>query len=283
MRQVVTTAVLPVAGLGTRIMPLTLHQPKAMVGIVDRPMIHYAVNELSSAGINHVVIIHGPRQRVFKNYVRHFQKEGGWPKIRFDFVLQKNPVGNADAIYLAKKFIKNSPFLVSFSDDLLDDTKPPIQTLISLFNRTLSPVLMLDSIPSNLAQHYGVVKIEKTKINKNLYQILDVVEKPSPKEAPSNFTIIGRYVLTPKLLEYIEALRPTKIREAGLADALKNYAVDGHELYGWHFQGKRFDTGSKMGILGAQVYFGLRHPQLGSEFKKYLKKLGIKKDPRSSG
>lgn len=269
----VKTAILPVAGLGTRVMPLTFHQPKAMIGIVDRPMIHYVIDEIVSAGIRHIIIVHSPNQTEFKKYIDYLKNDPQWKnlKVRFDFVAQKKQIGNGDAIYAAKKYIKNGPFLVAFSDDLLADKKPPMQTLVSLFQKSRAPVIMLDLVPKKLVHRYGVVKIKKSKL-KDVYQILDVVEKPKVEEAPSNFTIIGRYVLTPKLLGYIEKLYPYRDgKEIGLADALKNYTEDGHKLYGWHFRGKRFDAGSKIGILKAQTYFGLLHKDLGPEFKEYLK------------
>ncbi len=271
----IKTAILPVAGLGTRVMPLTFHQPKAMIGIVDRPMIHYVIDEIVSAGIKHIVIVHSPNQTEFKRYIEHLEKDTNWKKlnVKFDFAVQENLIGNGDAIYAAKKFFENEPFLVCFSDDLLVDRKPPMEKLIGLFRKTDSPIVVLEPVEKKFVSRYGVVKAKKSKLSKDLYEINDVVEKPKAEEAPSNLTIIGRYVLTPKILDYIGALYPYKGKEIGLADALKRYANDGNELYGWHFRGKRFDAGSKIGILKAQAYFGIHHKEFGPEFKKYLKGL----------
>lgn len=267
-------AVLPVAGLGTRVMPLTLHQPKGMIGIVDRPMIHYVIDEIVSAGIKHIIIVHGPRQKEFKIYIRHLEKNPDWKKlkVKFDFALQKELHGNGDAVYSAKKYLGNEPFLVCFSDDLLVDKVPPMKTLMQFFEKQKAPVIVLEPVDWEFVSRYGVVKAKKARV-KDLYEISDVVEKPERKQAPSNLTIIGRYIITPELFSYIEKLYPYRGKVIGIADALKNYANDGNKLYGWHFKGKRFDAGSKLGILQAQAYFGLHHKDLGPEFKKYLKSI----------
>lgn len=268
----ITTAVLPVAGLGSRVMPLTLHQPKGMIGIVDRPMVHYVIDEIVSAGVQNIIIVHGPKQEEFKKYAKHLEQDPSWKKlgVKFNFVIQTKPRGNGDAVYVARKFLKNEPFLVCFSDDLLADKKPPMKTLVEFYEKTKAPTVVLEPVPKNIVHRYGVVKANKSRI-KDFYKISDVVEKPKTEEAPSNLTIIGRYVLNQDIIKYLGKLYPYKGKEIGLADALKNYANEGGELYGWHFKGKRFDAGSKIGILQAQAYFGIHHKEFGPEFKKYLK------------
>ncbi len=255
-------------------MPLTLHQPKAMIGIVDRPMIHYVIDEIAAAGIRRIIIVAGPQQHEFKRYVEHLEKS--WDKkykIQFQFAVQKNQWGNGDAIYAARHLLKNEPFLVCFSDDLLVDAVPPMQTLVKLFHKTQSPIVTLERVPKSRVSSYGVVKATKHGVSEHAYRISDVVEKPKISEAPSNLTIIGRYVLTPEILAHIGNLYPYRGREIGLADALKNYARAGNELCGWLFQGTRFDAGSKLGILKAQAYFGTHHKEFGAEFVRYLKNL----------
>lgn len=278
--QKIKIAVLPVAGLGTRVMPLTLHQPKAMIGIVDRPMIHYVIDEIVSAGIKHIVIVTGPNQPEFKKYIDLLENDKHWKKlgIRFDFAVQKNLRGNGDAVFAAEKFIKNKPFLVCFSDDLLADNKSPMKTLVSLYEKTNSPVIVLESVPLKIVHRYGVVKA-KPEVKNNLYKIFDVVEKPRAEDAPSRLTIIGRYVLTPAIFKEIGKLYQYtyKGKEIGIADALRNYARSGGELYGWLFRGKRFDAGSKIGLLQAQIYFGMRHKELGPEFKRFISSTGKKR------
>lgn len=297
----VIKAVLPVAGLGTRIMPLTLHQPKGMVGIVDRPVVHYVIDEMISAGIKEIILIISPRHSEFKKYISYLlRQDPAWGKITFRIVVQKKPLGNGDAIFAARKFLKDEPFLVGFGDDLLADSEslpstssrgasgeirsewnsgeqinPPLKQLVNFFRKIKSPILVLESVPKNMVSRYGVVKIKKTGVHRDIYQITDVIEKPSPEKAPSNLTIVGRYILTPKIMEEIKKLYPEakRGRELYLTDALKNYLRGGGKIYGWHFRGTRFDCGSKIGILKAQVYFGLRHPEYKKEFKKFIKRV----------
>ncbi len=270
----VTIAVLPVAGLGTRVMPLTLHQPKAMIGIVDRPMIHYVIDEIVAAGIRHIIIVAQPNQPEFKKYLDFLKTDPEWKKlkIKINFAIQKNPWGNGDAIFAARKYLKGKPFLVCFSDDLLVEKRPPMKTLLDLFRKTGSPTLVLESVPKKIVSRYGVVAYPKSAAGKTLIPITDVVEKPRPSEAPSNLTIIGRYVLTPAILDELGKLYPYRGREIGIADALKHYIYVGGLVYGWRFKGKRFDAGSMIGLLQAQTYFGLRHKKLGKAFRQYLDK-----------
>lgn len=270
----VKTAILPVAGLGSRIMPLTLHQPKAMIGIVDRPMIHYVVDEVIAAGINKIIIVAGPSQKEFKKYFEHFKNNREWKRagVHFSFIIQKTPRGNADAVYLARNLIGKKPFLVCFADDLLVDDRPPMKRLVEIFKKTSAPAIVLETVPKKQVYRYGVVAAEQSKSDKDLYLIKDIVEKPPVKLAPSNLTIVGRYALNYGVLQEIKKLYPYKGKEIGLADALKNYSLKGSALYGWRFHGKRFDAGSKIGILKAQAYFGIKHKEFGRELREYLKK-----------
>lgn len=270
----VKKAILPVAGLGTRVMPLTLHQPKGMIGVVDRPIIHYVIDEILAAGIKHIIIVRSPNQHQFKKYLDYLKKnDPEWQKLnlKFDFIVQKGPYGNGDAVFKARKIIGEEPFLVCFGDDILTDKKPPLKTVVELFNKTRSPIVMLERVSKKMVSRYGVVKAKKSSVAKNFYEISDVVEKPKPEEAPSNLTIIGRYVLTLEIVKHIAKLYPYQGREIWLADALKNYILGGGKLYGWQFTGHRFDGGSKLGILKAQAYFGVNHKELGPEFRKYLR------------
>ncbi len=274
----VKVAILPVAGMGTRVMPLTLHQAKGMIGIVDRPIVHYVIDEIVAAGIKHIIIVRGPDQTEFEKYVEYLEQSPDWKKlgVKFDFVVQKNLWGNGDAIFIAKRFLKSGPFLVCFGDDILTDKKPPLKTMVDFFHKIKAPIVALEPVPLKMVSRYGVVEATKDYKNKDIHKISDVVEKPKPEEAPSNLTIIGRYVLDRKVMEYIGNLyKQHKVGKDAilLAEALKNYANDGHPLYGWHFRGKRFDGGSKIGILKAQAYFGIHHKELGPEFKKYLRSI----------
>jgi UTP--glucose-1-phosphate uridylyltransferase len=279
----ITKAVVPVAGLGTRVMPLTLHQPKAMIGVVDRPIIHYVIDELIAGGIKNIILVISPNQPQFKTYLKYLKnKDPEWRKlkIKFNFVIQKRPWGNGDAIYAARKFIKNEPFVAAFGDDVLVDKTgdvSAVKNLIGFYKKFRVPMIILESVPKTRVSRYGVVKIKKRSVGRHIYKIDDVVEKPKPSAAPSNLTIVGRYILTPEIIKIIKTLYPVggplPGKEIWLADALKIYAQKGERLLGWRFNGRRFDGGSKIGILKAQAYFGTHHKELGPEFKKFLKRL----------
>lgn len=270
----IKTAILPVAGMGSRVMPLTLHQPKAMISIVDRPMIHYMIDEVVAAGVERIVIVTGPKQNEFRNYINHLKNEPWWrgKDIKFNFVTQKKPDGNGDAIYIARKYVGDLPFVVCFADDLLADKVNPVKKMMEVYKRNKGPVILLEPVPAQEVYRYGVVNADATE-EKDVLIVRDVVEKPKPEEAPSNLTIIGRYILNSKILDEIKKLYPSKDgKEIGLADALKNYALNHGKLYGLQFHGMRFDAGSKIGILKSQTFFGLNHKEFGPEFKEYLSK-----------
>lgn len=271
----IKTAVLPVAGFGTRVMPLTLHQPKGMIGIVDRPIIHYVIDEILQAGIRHMVLVISPGHHQFEKYLNYLgEKDPEWRKlnIKFDFVIQKKPWGNGDAVMLAKKFTGAEPFLLAYGDDILAGRKTaPLKRIVELFEKTGAPVIALERVPRREVFRYGVVAAEKSRLAGDLYEIRDLVEKPRVEEAPSDLTVVGRYILTPEIVDRISELYPYQGKEIFVTDALRNHVLAGGKLYGWLFDGQRFDCGSKLGILKAQVYFGKHHKELGPEFRKYLR------------
>lgn len=261
------------AGIGTRVMPLSLHLSKGMIGIVDKPVVHYIIDELVRSGIKEIVLVANPGQPQFKKYLDYLlKKDLAWSKIKFRTVFQKIPKGNADAVMAAKKFLKNDPFVVSFCDDIVTANSSPIKKLIDLFYKTNYPVIMLKKIPRQMVSNFGIVKTKK--VSRDFYQILDLVEKPRTTDAPSNLGIVGHYVLTPKVLTEIGNVKPSKNKELYLTDALVNYIRNGGKMYGWLYKGRHFDCGSKIGILKAQTYFGLRHPDFKKEYKQFL--FGIK-------
>lgn len=254
-------AILPVAGKGTRVMPLTLHQPKGMIALADKPMVHYIIDELISVGIKEIILVLGQKQRVFKDYLDYLRKDKIWNKIKFNFARQRFPYGNADAIYSAKKFIKpNEDFVVAFCDDLFKG-KSPLKKMIDFFKKYSMPTLLLERVPQKEVNRYGVVKLGKEKI-KEFYSLVDIVEKPPISEAPSNLTVIGRYILPYEIFSYIRKLYPYKGKEIGISDALRLYINDYQKIWGMIFDGKRFDCGSKRGLIEAQIYFSLNHPEI---------------------
>lgn len=275
MKTKVIKAILPVAGLGTRLMPLTFHQPKGMAAIADRPMIHYIIDELATAGIRHLILVISPNQYQFKKYTDYLKRDPEWQRLglQFDFAIQKKLKGNADAVLTAEKFLHDEPFLVYFSDDLLTGDASPTNALIRYYNQTQSPIVILKKIPRRLIESYGIVKAKK--VSADFYKISTIVEKPKLKDAPSNMGALGRYILTTDIFPFIrkaEQIFKNK-KETAIADVLQLWLESEQKLYGWLFGGHHFDAGSKIGLLRANVYFTFHHPEYKKEFKKFIRRL----------
>lgn len=269
-------AILPVAGLGTRLMPLTSYQPKAMVSVHDRPMIYYSIKEAVDVGIDEFVFVISPGQEQIKRYVRLIFKNpqssfgeavARGRKFHFNFALQRKPSGNGDAIFTGASYAGGQSVAVLFCDDLLIGGASLFGQAIKISKKTNSPVVVLERIPKKHVSHYGVVGAKKItgfsdSGNYSVYQVNRIVEKPKVAEAPSNLTIVGRYVLTPSVIGAIKYLYPNlpqsgRQKEIMITDALNLYLRRGGRIYGLEFKGRRFDCGSKDGLLHAQIYCGL--------------------------
>lgn len=266
----ITKAILPVAGKGTRVMPLTLHQPKGMIALADKPMIHYVMDEMISSGIEEVIMVLGKNQEVFKDYLKHLAKEGVWNHIKFHFVYQKKPLGDGDAIMQAKKLLKkDEPFVVAFADDVFGAGYSPLKEMIDNFHKTDSPTLLLEKVKKELVSKSGVVKPAKTK-NGDFVSVVGIVEKPKVEEAPSNMVIIGRYALPYKIFDYLKKLYPYRDREIRIAYALELYLKEHSNIWGYNSKKLRFDCGSKDGLVLAQAFFCINHPHVKKNLKKLL-------------
>ncbi len=283
MSNSIKKAVLPAAGLGTRFLPATKASPKEMLPIVDKPMIQYAVEEALSCGINEFIIITGKHKRTIEDHFDSaFELEENLKKkgktdlleqimilnhIDFAYIRQRLPLGLGHAILCSMPFIKDEPFAVLLSDDIIDPEDTLLRDMIKIYEKYRSPVIALEEIPKKEIHKYGVVAYENRQ--GNLFKIGDLVEKPSPEKAPSNLAIIGRYILTPDIFETLKRLKPGKGGEIQLTDGLKGL-LKKRDIYGYLFKGKRYDAGSKLGFLQATVELGLKHPELSKEFKRYL-------------
>lgn len=286
-------AIIPAAGLGTRFLPATKAQPKEMLPVVDKPIIQWIVEEVAAAGIKNIIFITGKNKRSLEDHfdnqpeLENALQQTGKSELletvqaisalaKFSFVRQGEPRGNADAIRQALHLIHNEPILVMFGDEILvgKENESPLQRQIKLFEKMQSPMLALYPLPPEKISAYGVVKV-KPAAEEGVYEIVDIVEKPKREEAPSNYTVIGRYALTPDVLSLIETFyengRPAGRNELGITEVLKKYIGQGGKVYGWEFKGERFDCGSKIGLLKATVYYGLKHPETEKEFKEYIK------------
>jgi len=288
----ISKVIIPVAGLGTRFLPATKAQPKEMLPIIDKPIIQYLVEEVANSGISDIIFVTGRGKRAIEDHFDFspelesvlllnnkkdvFKEVRSISKLaRFSYVRQNSPRGDGDAILCAEHLIgRDEPVGVLFGDDIVDSKVPCLSQMEDVFDKYGDVVLALDTVPRSEVKHYGVVKA--VKVSKNVYEIKDIVEKPDPKEAPSNLIIVGKYIITPNVFEELRKLkRESRGGEIRMADALKNL-LKRRPIYGLRFEGVRYDCGNKLGFLKATVDFALKHPSVKKDFRKYLKEVAGK-------
>ncbi|MEW6569844.1 MAG: UTP--glucose-1-phosphate uridylyltransferase GalU [Nitrospirota bacterium] len=283
MKDDIKKAILPAGGLGTRFLPATKASPKEMLPIVDKPMIQYAVEEACACGINEFVIITGKYKRAIEDHFDSaFELEESLKKtgkkrlleeinrlnnINFAYIRQKAALGLGHAIYCARPFVKDEPFAVLLSDDIIDPDTFLLRKMIDFFNKLNSPILALEKVPLSEIGRYGV--IDGTSEGNNIYRIRSLIEKPSPEKAPSDMAIIGRYILTPDIFDVLERVAPGKGGEIQLTDALSDL-LKKRQIYGYLFTGKRYDAGDKVGYLKATIDLALKNQLVSEPLKNYL-------------
>ena len=280
----VTKAVIPAAGLGTRFLPATKASPKEMLPLVDKPIIQYVVEEAVASGITEIIIVTGRGKRAIEDHfdaaveLEQSLKASGKIKLlqglqqlhrlaNICYVRQPSPKGLGDAILCAEPFLSGEPFAVLLGDDIIDAEVPAIAQLIAVYERFHRPVVAVQQVPTSEIHRYGVIKGRQA--GRNLYDVSTLVEKPTPRQAPSRFGIVGRYVLTPTIFTWLRRLKPGRGGEIQLTDALAGCA-ETEGLYGWKLIGQRYDAGDKLGFLKATVELGLKHRELGPAFRRYL-------------
>jgi len=261
-------AVIPAAGLGTRMLPLTKAQPKEMLPILDKPAIQYVVEEAVASGITDILIITGKGKRAVEDHfsrnieLETFLRERGkadeLKKVRdtdidadIFFVQQKEPRGLGDALLFAEKHVGSEPFILMLGDDIIFDEVPAAKQLINIYWKYNRPVIGIEDVPDTEIQRYGIIKTPD-ELTEGLFDIEDIVEKPSVKDAPSNHAIIGRYLLTPEIFTYLRKTEEDAGGELQLTDALRIYNRE-HRMLGLRFRGTRVDTGNLKGWLSANI------------------------------
>lgn len=264
----VKRAILLTAGYGSRLWPLTKVLPKSMMSIVDKPVIQYILDEIVASGIKEVVIVTGPDRsfNLFHEFIDH-EIINTYKNIDFIFRAQTLPRGMLDAVQIG--ILDDEPTAVVVGDDIMISATPVLKQLIEGFKSVNKPIFSLYKVSAEEAHKYGMIKGEKSG---NLYRITDVIEKPATREIPSNFSVFGRYILTQEIFPMIKTMRTDGDRELFLPDVFRAYMKNGGLLYGKETRGDRFDAGSKIGLLKAQVYFGLKNKDTRDEFRSYLKK-----------
>ena len=287
-------AVLPVAGLGTRFLPATKAQPKEMLPVVDKPLVQYAVEEVASSGIPMVVFVTGRGKQAIEN---HFdvsaeleQELAGRGKkdllrelrnissmLQVAYVRQQVPRGLGHAVLTAREVVGDEPIAVVLSDDVIVNNVPCVKQMMGVYERYVCSVIAIQRVPKKAVSSYGIIKgcpVADAECKGRLYQIEDMIEKPSASEAPSNLAVIGRYILTPGIWKTLSSTGAGAGGEIQLTDGIKRLLAK-EPVYAYLFEGKRYDAGDKLGFLQATVEIALQRPDLGGAFRRYLRSLPL--------
>ena len=283
MKKLIAKAILPAGGLGTRFLPATKASPKEMLPIVDKPLIQYAVEEAQTCGIEEFIIITGKNKRAIEDHfdtafkLEESLKRSGKKvlleeinrlnNLNFAYIRQREALGLGHAISCAKPFMKDEPFAVLLSDDIIDPGDHLLKDMIALHEEFDSPILALQKVPRSEVNKYGIV--DGVKVREHVFKINNLVEKPPVSGAPSDMAIIGRYILTSDIFDTLEDISPGKGGEIQLTDALYEL-LKRRQIYGYLFTGTRHDAGDKVGYLKATVDLALKNPQVSGPFKEYL-------------
>jgi len=283
-------AVFPVAGLGTRFLPATKASPKEMLPVVDKPLIQYAVEEAAAAGITEMIFVTGRGKRSIED---HFDKayeletelashgklkllkemQGLLPdNLHYSYVRQSEALGLGHAVLCARPLVGDEPFAVVLADDLIDADVPVLKQMVDLYEQHASSLIGVQNVPLEQTQQYGIVRPQSMGVR--IHRIGDIVEKPQPENAPSTLGVVGRYIFTPEIFDYLENITPGTGGEIQLTDAIAAMLAD-HPVLAYEFKGHRYDCGSKIGYLEAAVVFALKHPAVAEEFGNFLTQLKL--------
>ncbi|PTK28101.1 UTP--glucose-1-phosphate uridylyltransferase GalU [Mammaliicoccus sciuri] len=282
-------AIIPAAGLGTRFLPATKAMPKEMLPILDKPTIQYIVEEAARAGIEDIIIVTGKHKRAIEDHF-DIQKELETTlyekgklelldRVQYStelanifYVRQKEQKGLGHAIYTAKQFIGNEPFAVLLGDDIVESDNPAIKQLMEQYETTGKSVIGVQTVPETETHRYGI--IEPKSQDERLYEVNRFVEKPEQGTAPSNLAIMGRYVLSPKIFDYLENQDEGSGGEIQLTDAIERLNKD-DKVYAYNFEGQRYDVGEKIGFVKTTIEYALKDQEMREEIKRYIQSLDI--------
>lgn len=283
-------AIIPIAGLATRFLPLSRVIPKELLPLADAPVIQYIIAEAKQSGIREILFVLRSENKKILDYLKSFSEIEKMLKekrkddilaevkkleqlldgITFSYVLQKEPLGDGHAILQAYKFAKNEPVACMFGDDIIEAELPGISQLSKVFKTCQKPVMGLYQLAKEKLSSYGIANVEK--IANRLYKIKNIVEKPKLDEAPSDLAIVGRYILTPEVFHYLKKAKPTDKGEIILAEVFNNQMLkEGKMIYGYELEGQWLECGDKLRWLKSNLYFSLNHPKYGPELRKFLK------------
>lgn len=297
MKMRVRKAVFPAAGLGTRFLPATKAQPKEMLPLVDKPIIQYGVEEALAAGCDQIIIVTGRGKTAIEDHfdvsyeLEKMLEERGKKDllaivrqisdmIHVAYVRQKEAMGLGHAVLMARELVGNEPFAVLLADDVIDSSKPCLKQMMEVFEESQCSVIATQEVNGPAISAYGVLDATRIegKYNGRAHDVKNLVEKPKPEDAPSNLAIIGRYILTPDIFDTLEHTPLGAGGELQLTDGMRGLLQAGKKIYGYTFEGKRHDAGDKLGFLKATVEFALKRPDMGKQFREYLRSLDLEKN-----
>jgi UTP--glucose-1-phosphate uridylyltransferase len=273
--------------MGTRFLPATKALPKEMLPLVDKPLIQYGVEEAVAAGCDEIIIVTGRGKNAMEDHFdKSFELEATLAArgkkdlleltrsmsrlAKIVYTRQPEALGLGHAVLMAKELVGNEPFAVILADDVVDSTEPCLKQMVAAFEKTQTTILGSEIVPGAAIQNYGCLDCTPDPDDKRLLLVKDMVEKPRPEDAPSQNAIIGRYILTPRIFEMLETIQPGAGGELQLTDAIRAL-LRYEKVYGFHYEGKRYDAGDKLGWLKANVDFALRREDLGPTFRDWLK------------
>jgi UTP--glucose-1-phosphate uridylyltransferase len=280
-------AVIPAAGFGTRFLPATKSQPKEMLSVIDKPLIQYSVEEAVQSGINNIAIITSRGKSTMEDYfdtspeLEQFLEEKGKLDLlkevkrisslaEFCYIRQKKALGLGHAILMAEKYIGQEPFAVLLPDDIFDCPTPCVKQLVDVYSEFKGSVIVLGRTDEEGTKKYGIIKPKQ--ISERVFQVEDLVEKPGPERAFSDLAVIGRYVFHPDIFEAIKKTAPDKKGEIQITDAIK-ILLETQPVYGYIFEGTRYDCGDKRSFIEATIALALKRPEFGGKLREFLKKL----------
>ena len=282
-------AVVTAAGWGTRFLPATKAQPKEMLPLVDKPMIQYVIEEAVASGIKHIIIVTAFGKRAIEDHFDRsvelelaLKKKGDGALLKkvqriseladICYIRQKEQLGLGHAILITKDLVGDEPFAIFLPDDIIEAKVPAMKQMIEVYNHYKCSVIAVEKVPPEATSSYGI--ISPKRVEDRVYQVDGLVEKPEPKDAPSDLGIVGRYILTPEIFGMLEKTTPGKGGEIQLTDGLR-LLLGKQQIYAYQFEGTRYDTGTPLGFLKASVEFALRRPDIGHNFKEYLHHLKL--------
>ncbi|MCX5995245.1 MAG: UTP--glucose-1-phosphate uridylyltransferase GalU [Chloroflexi bacterium] len=282
-------AVVTAAGWGTRFLPATKAQPKEMLPLVDKPIIQYVIEEAVASGIKQIIIVTALGKRAIEDHFdRSFEledilkKKGDRELLRklqdiseladICYIRQKEQLGLGHAILVTKDLIGDEPFAIFLPDDIIEAKVPAMKQMIEVYNHYKCSVIAVEPVAKEDTKAYGIIKPKQ--VEDRVYQVQSLVEKPEPKDAPSDLGIVGRYILTPEIFGMLEKTTPGKGGEIQLTDGLR-LLLEKQPIYAYQFEGIRYDTGMPLGFLKASVEFALNRPDIGAKFREYLRQLKL--------